>query len=300
MSVALIFAARLRPSGRVTDSELDEATRCHTVTMRPLAATTVPEMVAVTVPGSASKTGPGPVTSTDRTVGPTLLAAASTTACWSRGVPLTTDWAPAVGVAAPAMEVAVTTGDPVACGADGEGARAATVPMEASSATARHTVRIAGQEGRDAGLPPPAGPLANGRCGGGGGPWIQSCIDGAYDLRAPPANSGLRLARTEAHPFVAFAQRLGCDRGKALGACAQHLLDVTGPRLQVRPPRPGRGEVGEDPVRKQPFGVDAARARGAFSVPDGLVVIAEEAVQLADVADLRAPRLRPAGCAAYR
>jgi hypothetical protein len=45
----------------------------------------------------------------------------------------------------------------------------------------------------------------------------------------------------------------------------------------------------DDPIREQPLRVDTAGACGALAVPDVLVVVAERAVELADVADLRSP-----------
>jgi len=46
--------------------------------------------------------------------------------------------------------------------------------------------------------------------------------------------------------------------------------------------------VGDDPFGQQLLGIDAAGPCGSLAVPDLLVVVAEMAVQLTDVADLRA------------
>ncbi|MGA7311496.1 MAG: hypothetical protein WBX05_21375, partial [Pseudolabrys sp.] len=49
----------------------------------------------------------------------------------------------------------------------------------------------------------------------------------------------------------------------------------------------------DDPLGQQLLGVDAAGPRRPLAVPDVLVVVAEEAVELADVADLGAARVSP-------
>jgi hypothetical protein len=53
------------------------------------------------------------------------------------------------------------------------------------------------------------------------------------------------------------------------------------------------GVVGDDPLGQQLLGVDAAGAGGSLALPDLLIVGAEMAVHLTDVADLRPARVGP-------
>ncbi len=52
------------------------------------------------------------------------------------------------------------------------------------------------------------------------------------------------------------------------------------------------GVVVDDPVGEQALRIDAAGPGGPLAVPDLFVVVAERAVELADVADLRPARVR--------
>ena len=81
------------------------------------------------------------------------------------------------------------------------------------------------------------------------------------------------------------------DRPHLGGARGQRLLDDRRVGLELEPALAHRPEVLDDPFGQQLLRVDAAGARGALAVLDLEVVVAEEPMQLAHVADLRPARI---------
>ncbi len=82
------------------------------------------------------------------------------------------------------------------------------------------------------------------------------------------------------------AMRRGQDRPHLFRSGGKRLLDHRGVGREPRTLGSHRREVLDDPLGQQLLRVDAPGARRALAVLDLEVVAAEEAVQLADVADL--------------
>src|SRR5262249_27301969 len=96
----------------------------------------------------------------------------------------------------------------------------------------------------------------------------------------------------EAHLLADLGHRLcgyGCD---TVCARREDLVDPSRIGLELEVALPCARVVAHDPIREQPLHVDATGPCRALAVPQVLVVIAEETLQLADVADLRAARVR--------
>src|SRR6266550_7080778 len=96
------------------------------------------------------------------------------------------------------------------------------------------------------------------------------------------------IASAQAHllPDVGHG-RLG-HRADALSAGGDDLVDPGWIGHQLRVSLTRSSVVGHDPVGEDLLHVDTAGPGGALAVPQVLVVGAEETLELADVADLRA------------
>ena len=82
-------------------------------------------------------------------------------------------------------------------------------------------------------------------------------------------------------------------RPQPVGARLEDPVDLVRVGQQLQVALAGRGVAGDDPVRQQLLGIDAAGPGGPLAVLDLLPVRAEEAVELADVAHLGAARVGP-------
>ena len=101
------------------------------------------------------------------------------------------------------------------------------------------------------------------------------------------------MASAQAHLLADLGHRGLGDRPEPLGAVLEDPVDPGRVGHQLEVALAGLGVVRDDPLGEQLLRVDAAGPRGPLAVPDLLVVVAEEAVELADVADLRAARVGP-------
>src|SRR4029079_14246292 len=101
------------------------------------------------------------------------------------------------------------------------------------------------------------------------------------------------MASAQAHLLPDFGHgRLG-DRADPLGSGGEDVVDLGRVGHQRHETLAGLGVTGDDPLGQHLLHVDTAGPRGALALPQRLVVVAERALELADVADLRPARVRP-------
>src|SRR4029079_10154866 len=104
---------------------------------------------------------------------------------------------------------------------------------------------------------------------------------------------GAPTSRPDANGLANLVQRRHQEGAHLGGALAQDVLDHGRIGGQLATLLAHRPEELDDALGKQLLGVHAPRARGALAVLDLQVVATEEAVQLADVADLGTPGVGP-------
>src|SRR6476646_6016702 len=81
------------------------------------------------------------------------------------------------------------------------------------------------------------------------------------------------------------------ERAHALGALVEDAGDARRVRHELHVPLAWLGVVADDPVGQQLLGVDAPGPRGPLALPDLVVVVPEEPVELAHVADFWPARI---------
>ena len=127
-----------------------------------------------------------------------------------------------------------------------------------------------------------------------GSPERLSDVPAYYaDIRGGRPIAPERLAE-----LVERYRRLGIEDSSPLNAVTEEIraaledaFDQRRVRDQLAEPLPGRRVVGHDPIGQKLLRIHATGARGSLALPDLLEVGPEEAVQLADVAHLRAARV---------
>src|SRR4029077_16522705 len=101
------------------------------------------------------------------------------------------------------------------------------------------------------------------------------------------------MASAQAHLPPNFGHgRLG-DRADPLGSGGEDLVDLRRVGHQREETLAGVGVAGDDPLGEHLLHADPAGLGGALALPQPLVVAAEGALQLADVATLGPPRVGP-------